>query len=136
MASTAHKLRILLIDDDPVIIRLAEGVLTANGYAVITAAEAPKGLELAMQPAGDLIILDVMMPIINGFNICRLIKNQPQCRRIPVILLTSRSDEQDRQIGKDVGADAYLAKPLNTDQLLEAVARLAPVRGADTPAPN
>lgn len=121
MTSSEQRPRILVIDDDPLLIKLAENVLTANGYEVITTQEAAVGLEIALKQRPALIILDVMMPIINGYNICRLIKSEEGCPGIPVILLTSRSEDKDREIGVEVGADAYIAKPFNTDDLLSRV---------------
>lgn len=112
------KPKILVIDDDPSVNKLLSGVLPANGYEVLTSPEAPEGLELAMKNSPDLIVLDVMMPVINGFNICRLLKTQAQCKHIPIILLTSRSTDEDRRIGEEVGADGYVAKPFNTEELL------------------
>lgn len=113
--------RILLIDDDPVVIKLAGGILTAAGYEILSSTDAPAGLEMAMKEKVDLIVLDVMLPIINGFNICRLIKSQPNHKKIPIILLTSRTEEQDRKIGQEVGANAYIAKPLNREHFLKTV---------------
>ena len=119
--------KILVIDDDPTILKLTQGVLNSNGYEVLTCAEAPAGLELAMKQNPDLIILDVMMPVINGFNICRLMKSDQGYKHIPIILLTSRSAENDRKIGTEVGADAYFAKPFKTDELLGKVRELLKV---------
>lgn len=118
----AHK--ILVIDDDPVFVKLVEARLGANGYEVITATEAPRGLEIAMTGSPDLIILDVMMPIINGYNICRLMKSDTGHKDIPIILLTARTAKQDQKIGEEVGADAYLFKPLDTKALLDKVREL------------
>ena len=116
--------RILIIDDDPVIIKLTEIRLKANGYEVITSTEAPEGLEKAIKQKPDLIILDVMMPIVNGYNFCRLLKNHHDHKGTPVILLTSRGSEQDRRIGTEVGANAYLTKPVNIEELLKTVKEL------------
>ena len=116
--------RILVVDDDPIVRKLLENALAPLGYEVLGAADAPTGLEKAMKELPDLIVLDVMMPIINGFNICRLLKSEEGCKRVPIILLTSRSSDEDRKIGLDVGADAYFTKPLNTQEFLAAVQRL------------
>ena len=69
----------------------------------------------------DLIILDVMMPVINGYNFCRLIKQEENKKDIPIILLTSRDQIKDIEIGLEMGAEAYLAKPLNTTELLRTI---------------
>ena len=116
--------RILVVDDDRAHVKLMESVLGSEGYSVILCDEAPCGLEIAMKKQPDLIVLDVMMPIINGFNICRLMKSEETCKHIPIILLTSRVTEEDRRIGQEVGADAYLLKPLNTEEFLYKVKEL------------
>ena len=118
-----HK-RILIVDDDHVIIRMIEGRLQAHGYEVISSTEAPVGLEFAMKNNPDLIILDVMMPIVNGYNFCRLIKSEVNYRKIPIILLTSRTGQNDIAIGQEVGADAYLPKPVNIEELLSKIKEL------------
>ena len=116
--------KILVIDDDTGFLELVKNRLKSNGYEVVTADEAPRGLEIAMKEAVDLIILDVMMPVINGYNICRLLKSQDSHKDIPIILLTSRSTDEDQKIGHDVGADAYLLKPLDTNALLDKIKEL------------
>src|SRR3989338_6536909 len=116
METVAQK--ILIIDDDPTLLKLIQAVLNSNGYEVLSASEAPNGLELAMKQKPDLIILDVMMPVINGFNICRLLKAEQKHKHIPIILLTSRSTENDQKIGNEVGADAYFPKPCKIEELL------------------
>lgn len=121
--AASHK-RILVVDDDVTAIRMIEGRLNANGYTVETASDAPQGLEMAMKTKPSLIILDVMMPIVNGYNFCRLLKSDIHHRKIPVILLTSRGEETDIEIGHEVGADAYLTKPVNIEELLKKVQEL------------
>jgi len=113
--------RILVVDDDPVIVRTLEGNLKSSGYEVLVSQDATEGLEKAFKQFPQLIILDVMMPIINGFNFCRLLKSQEQHRGIPIIMLTSRAEEEDRKIGLEVGADAYLVKPFKTEELLARI---------------
>jgi len=78
--------RILIIDDDPILIKLTAKILINQGFEVMTASEAPDGLEVAMKQKPDLILLDVMMPIINGFNICRLMKSEKAVCHIPIVL--------------------------------------------------
>ena len=112
---------ILVIDDDPAQIKILEKKLPENGYVVLTATKAAEGLQQAMDKYPDLIILDVMMPIINGYNLCQLLKNDRKHKTIPIIMLTSRDSEKDKQIGQDVGADAYLVKPLDMPLLLEKI---------------
>lgn len=113
--------KILVVDDDPVQVRLMERVLTGKGFEVTTTMEAADGLQYAMTSAPDLIILDVMMPIINGFNFCKLLKNEELQSKIAIILVTARSEKEDIQIGLDMGADAYLCKPVQTQELLKTI---------------
>lgn len=113
--------KILIVDDDPVQTKLLATKLPENGYTVLSATKAADGLQMAMDKYPDLIILDVMMPIINGYNLCQLLKNDPKHKDIPIILLTSRDKEKDIEIGRDVGADDYLVKPVNLTILLEKI---------------
>jgi len=116
--------KILIIDDDPVQTKLLATKLPESGYTVLSATKAADGLQMAMNKYPNLIILDVMMPIINGYNLCQLLKNDPKHKDIPIILLTSRDKEKDIEIGRDVGADAYLIKPVSISSLLEKIAEL------------
>lgn len=116
--------RILIVDDDPTITKLIESRLKANGYDAIVANDASIGLEYAIKHVPNLIVLDVMMPIINGYNLCTLLKSEEKTKKIPVIMLTSRGEDQDKAIGKSVGVDAYLTKPVVMDELLAKVAEL------------
>lgn len=112
---------ILVIDDNPADLKLVSSILENQGYHVFSSNEAPSGIEMAMSIRPDLIILDVMMPIINGYNICRLIKDQKEYAHIPILLLTSRTTDNDQRIGLEAGADAYIIKPFETQRLLDTV---------------
>ncbi len=127
MSAEIHKRKILIIDDDLGVLRLVETLLGAHGYAVSSTNDAAQGLEMAIKTPPDLIVLDVMMPIINGFNICRLLKSQEEAKEIPVVLLTSRSADEDFAIGQEVGANAYLSKPIDTSVFLNKVKELLSV---------
>lgn len=113
--------KILVVDDDPIQLRLVEKILSENNYKVQVSGEAPEGLQMVMNTEPDLIILDVMMPIINGYNFCKLIKDNDEKSRIPIILVTERSDQEDIQIGLDAGAEAYLCKPIQIEELLRTI---------------
>ena len=113
--------KILVVDDDRTITALLKKYLEKNGYEVIAINEASEGLELAMTRKPDLIVLDVMMPIINGFNFCRLVKAEEDTKDIPIILLTSRNKMKDIEIGLEMGAEAYLIKPLNIEELIKTI---------------
>ena len=124
MTNSTQPKTILVVDDDPTEIKLLSGLLATHGFKIISASDAPEGLQMAIQQFPHLIILDVMMPIINGYNFCHLLKSQQKHKHIPIILLTSRGEEKDFEIGKQMGADVYLTKPVNTEELLKAVNRL------------
>ena len=113
--------KILVVDDDQTITVLLKKYLEKSGFDVTALNEASAGLEYAMTKKPDLVILDVMMPIINGFNFCRLLKAEDDCKNIPVIMLTSRNKLKDIEIGLEMGAEAYLIKPLNVEELLKAI---------------
>jgi two-component system KDP operon response regulator KdpE len=112
---------VLVVDDEPAIVRLVRTKLLADGYAVITAERGEKALEILEDERPDLIVLDLMMPGIDGFETLRRIRVQSQ---VPVIMLTARSSDADRLKGFSGGADDYVTKPFNPDEL---VARIAAV---------
>lgn len=109
--------KILVVDDDKTMTVLLKNFLKEKDYEVTAVNTAEQGLEAAMTKNPDLIILDVMMPIINGFNFCRLLKEDEKQKNIPIVLLTSRDQIKDIEIGLEMGAEAYLVKPLNTEEL-------------------
>jgi len=121
MKQTRKIKKILVVDDDQTLTVLVKKYLEKNGYEVTAVNEASEGLELAMTRKLDLIILDVMMPIINGFNFCRLVKAEESSKDIPIILLTSRNKLKDIEIGLEMGAEAYLIKPLNIEELIRTI---------------
>lgn len=116
--------RILIIDDDPDIVELIKKRLEANDYKVETSEEGFSGLEAIRRNPPDLIILDVMMPKLDGFHLCRMVKFDERFGHIPIILLTARHKKEDKQIGEEVNADVYITKPFDSDQLLLAVKKL------------
>lgn len=115
---------ILVIDDDPILVKALTKKLPESGYAVLAATKAADGLQIVMDQYPDLVVLDVMMPIINGYNLCQLLKKDPKHKRIPVVLLTCRHSEKDKLIGQEMGADAYLIKPLDISLLLKTIEEL------------
>ncbi len=113
--------KVLVVDDDKTITVLLKKYLEKRGFEVTAMTEASNGLEHAMTKKPDLVILDVMMPIINGFNFCRLLKAEEDCKDIPVIMLTSRGTLRDIESGLSMRAEAYLIKPLNVEELLKTI---------------
>ena len=113
--------RILIVDDEPHIIMMLEMRLQAMGYVSIIARDGQQALDLAKKEMPDLIILDVMMPKMDGYKVCGLLKADTRYKSIPVVIFTARAQEQDRKMSKEVGADAYLNKPINVDELKQTI---------------
>ncbi len=110
--------RILAVDDEPRYLRLLEANLRTEGYEVLTAKDGDEALEVFSAQPVDLILLDVMMPHLDGFATCQRIR---QYSSVPIIILTAKGEEQDRVRGLDVGADDYLVKPFSVMELLARV---------------
>ena len=118
------KKKILVVDDEPDFRMMIRARLEANGYEVSEAEDGAIGLQKARDTKPDLIILDVMMPKMDGYKVARLLKFDERHRNIPIILLTARSQQNDRETGMEVGGDAYLTKPYKPEEMLETVTRL------------
>ena len=114
---------VLVVDDDPVIQKLLQVNFEMEGYAVITASDGLEGLEMARQERPDAIVLDVMMPKMDGLEVARTLKADESTRSIPILLLSAKAQAADVQAGKDV-ADDYITKPFDPLELLERVSRL------------
>ncbi len=112
------KKRILVVDDVRETLLALKIRLEYANYEVVTATDGELGLKMARKSSPDLIVLDVMLPKIDGFSICRLLKFDEDYEKIPIILLTAKGQEKDRKTGKLVGADVYLTKPYNAKELL------------------
>ncbi len=110
--------KILVVDDEPTIRETVAYNLENAGYDVITAADGPAALEAARTQSPDLVILDIMLPGMDGFEVCRILRKE---MTTPVLMLTARDDEIDRVVGLEVGADDYLTKPFSMRELLARV---------------
>lgn len=115
---------ILVADDSPTEQRLVVSALTAQGYRVLTASDGEEALAKAEKEKPDLVILDVVMPKKNGYQVCRQLKSTPATQTIKVLLLTSKNQESDRFWGLKQGADGYLTKPFAGDELFASISRL------------
>src|ERR1700733_6053249 len=116
--------RILVVDDIEANIRLLEAKLSAEYYDVITASDGPTALALAAGEHPDIVLLDVMMPGMDGFEVCRRLKDDPLTRHIPVVLVTALDGRNDRIAGLDAGADEFLTKPIADVMLFSRVSSL------------
>ncbi|MDD5432124.1 MAG: response regulator [Candidatus Omnitrophica bacterium] len=118
------KKRILVVDDESQLVELIQMRLEANGFEVITAYNGQEALDKARQEKPDLIILDLMLPKIDGYKVCRMLKFDEKYKNIPVILFTARAQEDDIILGQKVGGDAYITKPFDPDALLAKIKEL------------
>lgn len=114
--------RILVVDDSVTILEMIKSMLVSNGYEVLTASDGAEALEVARAESPDLILLDVMLPKLDGYRVCRLLKFDQKYRSIPIIMLTAKTEEQSMATGIRTGADQYLTKPVEPERLLSAVA--------------
>jgi len=119
--SSDSGLRILVVDDSATIRRSAESMLTTEGYDVVTAENGFEALSKVARHNPDLIFVDIMMPRLDGYQTCAIIKNNTQYRSTPVIMLTSKDGLFDQARGRVVGSDLYLTKPFTKEELLAAV---------------
>lgn len=113
--SQQNGLRVLVVEDDPTVAHVINGYLARAGFHPVVASDGVTGLELASQTTPDLIVLDVVLPGLDGIRLCRELRVRSQ---VPVIMLTSLSDEEDRLRGLEVGADDYLTKPFSPRELV------------------
>lgn len=112
---------ILVVEDDLTLLETLEYNLSGEGYQVITAADGLTALEIARQEQPDLIVLDLMLPRLDGFEVCRILRRETS---VPILMLTARTEEVDRVVGLEVGADDYLTKPFSMRELLARVKAL------------
>jgi DNA-binding response OmpR family regulator len=113
--------KVLVVEDEPTLLETLEYNLTRQGYEVYTAADGLTALEVARQQRPDVIVLDVMLPGIDGFEVCRILRRE---MNVPILMLTAKVDEVDKVVGLEVGADDYLTKPFSMRELLARVKAL------------
>ncbi len=116
--------RILIVDDEPNIVLMVGSRLKANGYEILSAHDGMAGYDLAQKEKPDLIILDLMLPKIDGYKVCGLLKKDTRYSKIPIIMFTAKAQEEDVALGKEMGADDYMMKPFKPDILLAKIQEL------------
>ncbi len=115
------KKRVLVVDDEPDLVQMMKLRLEADGYEVLTASDGQGGLQRAQNEKPDLIILDLMMPKMDGYKVCTMLKRDTRHQNIPIVLFTARADTQDEKLGFECGANAYIRKPFEPAELLATI---------------
>ena len=115
--------KVLVVDDDPVVIRLVKEILKNLGFTVETAKDGIDAMVLVKKEKPDLIVLDIMMPELNGYDVLRTLKFTDELKDIPVLLLTAREQELDKRIGEMMGID-YLQKPVNREAFIQKIEKI------------
>jgi CheY-like chemotaxis protein len=116
--------RILLADDEPSLVKMLSKHLELAGYEVLVAFDGQEALTKAKAERPDLIILDIMMPKLDGYNVCATLKQDPRYQQIPILILTAKTRKEDEAMAKKVGADEYIRKPFRSEALIESIQRL------------
>jgi len=132
----AVKAKILVVDDEPEAVELVEFNLRQAGFDVLTAADGSEALARARGTPPSLIVLDLMLPEIDGLEVCKILRRDPATAGIPIVMLTAKAEEVDRVLGLELGADDYLTKPFSPRELVLRVKRILergrPPAGAET----
>ncbi len=115
--------KVLVVDDDPVLVRLVKEMLKNQGFVVETAKDGIDAMVMVKKEKPDLIVLDIMMPELNGYDVLRALKFTDEYKEIPVLLLTAREQELDKRIGEMMGID-YLQKPVQREALVEKIKKI------------
>lgn len=113
--------RILIVDDEVQLVEMVKMRLEAAGYEIISAYDGQDGFDKARKDKPDLIILDLMLPKMDGYKVCGLLKNDARYSKIPIIMFTARAQEEDARLGKDLGAEEYVTKPFDPKILLSKI---------------
>jgi DNA-binding response OmpR family regulator len=123
--------RVLVVDDEPDLIRVLQFGLQAAGYTVECASDGQEGLKKARESRPDIILLDLMLPKLDGYKICRLLKFDDRYKHIPIIILSARTQEGDQALALEMGANRFISKPYDFSEILgliETLLKQAPVR--------
>jgi CheY-like chemotaxis protein len=116
--------KVLICDDDPVILRLLQVNLEIEGYDVVIAHHGEEAVTMALAEAPDLVLLDIMMPRMDGYEACRQIRSHEETKEVPIVFLSARAQQSDIDKGRAYGVSDYLTKPFDPTDLLEVIERL------------
>ena len=115
------KVRILIVDDEPSIVKMVSKRLEVEGFDVLVAMDGQEGLDKAQTEWPVLIVLDLMLPKVNGYEVCSQLKQDARYKKIPIMLFTAKAQAKDEQLGKECGADAYMRKPFQGKELVDSI---------------
>lgn len=124
------KRRVLVVDDDTLTLEILGTILDLEDFAVRTAGDGESALAAIGEEIPDVLVLDVMMPGLSGFEVCTHLRAQPATQDLPIVLLTARDSDEDRRLGHECGADAYLTKPFSPLKLIETITGIDRIAGA------
>lgn len=119
-----NKKRILVVEDEKAMVDMIKMRLEANNYEVLVAYDGQEGLDKAKKEKPDLIILDLMLPRMDGYKVCGLLKKDTRYNKIPIVMFTAKARKEDKKLGEEVGTDAYIVKPFEPQVLLEKIKEL------------
>ena len=115
--------KILVVDDEPTIVRLMEFILARQGHEMIVAVNGEEALEKIKSQQPDLVLLDIMMPRIDGYEVAQRLRADPATASLPIIMLSAKAQDEDIRKGVEVGVDEYVTKPFTPDHLVQVVAK-------------
>ncbi len=113
--------KILVVDDEPTIVRLMEFILARQGHEMIVAVNGEEALQKTRAHKPDLVLLDIMMPRIDGYEVAQQLRADPETASVPIIMLSAKAQEEDIRRGAEVGVDAYVTKPFSPEHLVQVV---------------
>ena len=119
--ASSNKTRILIVDDEADLVSVLRIGLEIEGFEVIAASDGEEGLRKAREERPELVVLDLMLPKLDGYRVCRALKFDERYRSLPIVILSARSGEQDRRLAFDMGADAFVSKPYDMAGLVKLI---------------
>jgi two-component system alkaline phosphatase synthesis response regulator PhoP len=126
----ADKVKILIVDDEPNIVQTLQDRLEMNDFNVVTACNGKEGLDMAIQETPDVVLLDVIMPVMDGLEMLEALRKEPTCQDVSVVMLTARSQTQDIARANACGIEDYIVKPFDLSELLEKIESIVENRKA------
>jgi DNA-binding response OmpR family regulator len=113
--------KILVVDDEVDLVKTIQFALEAEGYEVLVSHNGEDALNQSRKENPDLILLDLMLPKLDGYKVCRLLKFDERYKHIPILMLTAKTQQKDKLLGKETGADEYITKPFDMEELMEKI---------------